>query len=191
MGTFFIPFANPKTPWRCFFLSVLLLHVGQLGAQEPKSLGFASEATYLLTIPRFVEWPKSAFRQPNSSFRVCIVGGKEFAGTVSRLAIGETVRGKAILILPNPKLNQLSECQELFLSSMPPDRVRAILKEIAGRPILTVGETPDFLDQGGMIQFFFAETLHFKIDLTAARNCGLGLDSTFLALASSVRKAPD
>jgi hypothetical protein len=194
------PFPNPiaaRGRWMslsCRFIPailILLLHTSCLAAQDPPSLGFASEANYLLKAPLFVEWPASAFPSKTSPLRLCLYGGKPFADSVKQLASGESISGRALLILPNPAPNRIPGCHILFLSSLPPDRIHSILKAVSGKPTLTVGETPDFLDQGGIIQFFFADTLHFKIDLDAARRSGLKLNSGFLSLASAVRRAPE
>jgi hypothetical protein len=50
-----------------------------------------------------------------------------------------------------------------------------------------VSDTPDFITQGGCIQFTFAgNRIRFEVNLEAAQDAGLGLSSELLKVASSV-----
>ena len=54
--------------------------------------------------------------------------------------------------------------------------------------MLTVGESPDFLDQGGMINFLIKDgSVRFEINLEPVRIARLKLDVNLLRVAVSVR----
>jgi hypothetical protein len=56
-------------------------------------------------------------------------------------------------------------------------------------PILTVGESDDFLDQGGMFNLFFEDKqLRFEVNQTPAENAKLTVSSKLLRLAKKARK---
>jgi hypothetical protein len=55
-------------------------------------------------------------------------------------------------------------------------------------PILTVGETPRFLENGGIISLHVVDRkVRFEIDARAAARAGLTLSSQLMRLASNVR----
>jgi hypothetical protein len=57
--------------------------------------------------------------------------------------------------------------------------------------ILTVSDAPDFVAQGGMIQFVIeGNRVRFQINLTAAQQAKLSLSSELLKLATSIRRTP-
>ena len=82
-------------------------------------------------------------------------------------------------------------CHLLFVSMSERRRSRDILEKIRGAPVLAVGESPDFLDQGGVINFLIKdESVRFDINLEPARIARLKLDANLLAVAASVRGKP-
>ena len=57
--------------------------------------------------------------------------------------------------------------------------------------VLTVADIPDFVKQGGMIQFVLdGNTVKFEINVAASRRAGLKLSSELLKVARLVRKTP-
>ena len=53
--------------------------------------------------------------------------------------------------------------------------------------VLTIGETEDFLEGGGMIRFLMeGKKLHFEINLEATQQARLRIDTTILKLAKRV-----
>ena len=64
----------------------------------------------------------------------------------------------------------------------------AVLREATRRPILTIGEEPDFLDRGGIIHLrLVGSRLRFDINAVQAQRVGLTLSAQLLRLAQSVR----
>ena len=54
-------------------------------------------------------------------------------------------------------------------------------------PILTVGETPRFIEQGGIVNFFLENgKVRFEINRSAAERSGLRISSRLLQLAKIV-----
>jgi hypothetical protein len=82
----------------------------------------------------------------------------------------------------------LDGCHLLFVSSISP-LLEELLEATEGRPILTVGEGSDFLDEGGMISLrIFDRRVRFEVNAAAASAAGLGLSSQLLGLALDVRR---
>ncbi len=66
--------------------------------------------------------------------------------------------------------------------------VDELLREIGKRPVLTVADSPTFLEQGGIINVFAGDEgrLRFEIAPRHASDAGLVLSSRLLALARIV-----
>jgi hypothetical protein len=62
-----------------------------------------------------------------------------------------------------------------------------VLASLRGKAVLTVGETEDFAEDGGMIAFLVEENkIRFEINLEAADKAKLKISSKLLALAKTV-----
>ena len=76
----------------------------------------------------------------------------------------------------------------MFVSSSERRRLRELRDRLKGVPVLTVGETEDFLDQGGIINFMLkGQSIRFEISVLSAQSAGLKLDARLLGAANAVR----
>jgi hypothetical protein len=75
----------------------------------------------------------------------------------------------------------------LFINSAQDRQERRILEALKGIAILTVGESEDFLDNGGIICFVMHEDrVQFEISHKAAIEAGLRVSSRLLGVAKRV-----
>jgi hypothetical protein len=80
------------------------------------------------------------------------------------------------------------ECRVLFVEDDKMGRASHIVRGLRGAPVLTVGESRDFLDRGGVIAFVpVGRTVRFDINRATAKQQGLTISSQLLRLARSVR----
>ncbi len=85
------------------------------------------------------------------------------------------------------KVLELSACQILFISRSEQKRYNQALDAVRGKMVLTVGETPEFLDAGGILSFSGQQaTIQFDVNLAAANKAHLKISSRLLALARRV-----
>ncbi len=72
----------------------------------------------------------------------------------------------------------------LFVSPSEEGSIGKIVDRFRGRPVLTVGETPGFAQQGGMITFTTIENkLRFRVNLPQAQEASLQISSKLLRWA--------
>ena len=154
-------------------------------AQEaPDPLEYRVKAAYILNFARYVEWPASAFTGADAPIHVCVIGGDPFGNLLDQALDGRRVHGRPfrVLRLPRPT-GEL--CHVAFLGRATGAMSEAWRLALAGEPILTVGETPDFARDGGMIGFVLAdETVRFEINVGALEAAGLEISSRVLTLAT-------
>ena len=145
------------------------------------------KAAFLYNFTKYIDWPSAAFEDAADSFRICVASDAEFRGSVAGIVAGETARGRPLeLIAPRSDLNR---CHILFIGRNEAARVGAMLGAIADRPILTVGETPGFLEKGGAVLFEVEDhRVRFDINLEAATRVGLTVSSKLVRVARHVRE---
>lgn len=79
-------------------------------------------------------------------------------------------------------------CAILYIDTTERTHVEEILQAVADQPTLTVGDLPEFLLRGGMIQFQFVENrVRFSVNLDAVSRRHLTISSELLKVAMSVR----
>lgn len=142
------------------------------------------EAAYLYNFGKFVRWPEAASQGP---LRICVAGSDSFEKALARLVSGERIGGRTLEASHAERMEDEKGCAILFVGSGERARLDAWLAEAAGKPILTVGDSSDFLARGGIIQFVVDENhVRFSVNLSAADHSGLSLSSELLKVAVSV-----
>jgi len=157
---------------------VFLLCAGT-AAVHPQEVPFEYQvkAAYLFNFVKFVEWPADASTGP---LTICVAGKNPFGDLLTAAVDGEAVHDRPlvakVISQPDPA------CHVVF---MPQGAAAAhYLKALRDSPTLTVGETPGFLADGGMINFIIEEgKVRFQIDADAASRADLRISSHLLRLA--------
>jgi len=146
-----------------------------------------AKASFLAAFARFVEWPPDAFSAGQSPFLLCVFGDFSFGASLAEATRGTSIRGRRVEVRWAHKEHDLCAGHILFVSRSQGKRNGSIFKSIQGGNVLTVGETPDFLASGGVIDFLIAEDrLQFEVNIGAASDEGLRISSNLLALARQV-----
>lgn len=157
---------------------------------RPQPLGeYDVKAAFLYNFVKFVTWPDRAFERPDQPMTLCLAGRDPFAGSLDRIVDGERVGNRALVVerLPSPAA-RASRCHLLFVPAGEHDRQRTWLAATAGAPVLTVGETADFLEAGGVVQFVLEDQrVRFAIHPAPAEATGLVLNARLLQVARIVR----
>jgi len=137
------------------------------------------KASYLYNFTQFIEWPRDVLR-PGSPFRACVVGARRFGDALAALA-RERVGGRPIEITPLEHAAQAygRGCHMLYI-----DAGEGEGDVPAARGLLTVGESPGFLERGGLINLVRVDgQIRFAISKRAAERAGLIVSAQLLQLS--------
>lgn len=168
---------------RRWFLSVLLWIAVPLRSQT--SSEFEVKAAFLYKFASFVEWPHDT---PNLPISICVAGQDPFGGALDRVVQGKTINGREFVIRRLKSGDAGTECHILFVSSSERKRLRVTLDRAQGAAVLTVGDMPEFCQNGGAINFGVSDKrIQLEINPNAAERAGLQLSSRLLSLAKIVR----
>jgi hypothetical protein len=158
---------------------------------EPALTEYQVKALCLMNFARYTEWPASAFEDTNSPLVIGILGDSRLQAPLQAATSGKTIAGRSIVIRELEITADYTECQILFVSTSETKRLADVFRRVKDKPVLTVGETESFLQQGGIIDFAMRSgRVRFDIDLNAARRAGIQISSKVLSLADEVHGKP-
>lgn len=148
------------------------------------------KAAFLYNFTKFIEWPASAFHDDLSTVRLCVLGDDPLGKSLQEIA-EEEVAGRKLTVLRAASISDPSGCQILFVSRSERERLPRILRELRDTPVLTVGDTSDFLEQGGIVNFVLeGSRVRFEINQEVAERVGIRVSSKLLRLARRVVSGP-
>ncbi len=148
-------------------------------------------AAYLLNFGKFMRLNGEA-QTPDGSFHICILGHDPIGAVIDQLAAGDTIDRRPIHIQRIGDPTQGLGCQVLYIGPSETGRLREDLAILEGSDILTVGDAPDFLQMGGMVQFILdSDHVRFKVNLNAVNRTHIVLSSELLRVAAAVEGNPN
>lgn len=161
---------------------------GPAGAQTPAAAEeYRLKAAFVYQFPQFVEWPPASWNG-RDSLEICVSQPNPFGRALTELVQGESLNGKRFVVRQVGPNAPLETCHLLFVAVAADATRDDLLARAASLAILTIGETPQFLDRGGMINLRLVDRrVRFEINVTATERAGLRLSSQLLRLASDVR----
>ena len=160
-------------------------HAG--AAQAVRASASEVQAVFLFNFAQFVDWPAEAFPDPQAPLVIGILGKDPFGSFLDETVRGEKVRGRAFKVDRYRRVEDVKDCQILFISRSEAKRLDGILAALKGRPILTVSNGDDFERPGGVIRFILDESkIRLSVDLEAAQVARLTFSSKLLRSAEIV-----
>ena len=177
-------------PRRLIFIFFLLLAIcrGETSYCDDnrKPAEYEVKAAYIYNFAKFVQWPKNAFQDSKKIIHVCVLGDDPFGSFLSGID-GKTAADKKIGVRGTSSVQNCRGCEIIFISASEADRLPRIMKALNGAPVLTVGDTEGYAEQGVMINFFMENrTVRFEINPRAAVRAGLRISSNLLRIARIV-----
>jgi hypothetical protein len=149
---------------------------------------YAIKAEFIERFTRFIDWPEAAFSSPSAPFVLCVIGDNPFRGYLERLARDRKIKERSVRLVLAARMSELTSCHLLFVAASESDRVAAIVERTRGAPVLTIGDTDGFAEQGILANFFLdRDVVRFEINVDQVRRSPLVFSSKLLKLARVVR----
>ena len=146
------------------------------------------KAAYLYQFIRYVRWPNGAFTRADSPILVGSIGGDPVNPYLSAIAKSRSAGSRKLAYQPISNIAEAKACHILFVSDRAdPKAVESIIRNLGNEPILLVGETPSFLDSGGIISFVVVDNkVRLQLSMKSAANHQLKISSQLAKLAQIV-----
>jgi hypothetical protein len=182
----------PRALRRAGFLPLALLiatvTVESAAASDASSTSAATvdreyqiKAVFLLNFARFVAWPREAFASDTAPLQLGVLGHDPFGTYLDDAVRGETVNHRPITVRRFERLEDVTNCHVLFIGRSETANLDRILERLNGRKILTVGDSDNFAELGGIIGFVKQnEKVRLQINLDAAKSSELTISAKLL-----------
>jgi hypothetical protein len=176
------------------------------------------KAAFIYNFIKFIDWPEPAPAEPDKKadepakpITIGIIGenpfGKAFEAVTKKKIQNRQViikhfggfaknstkyREKGEIKYKYKNAAALKDCQVLFIGSSETKYCKQIIDIVKGSSVLTIGETKDFLDTGGIIEFVTEQKkVRFGVNLITAEQAELKIRSKLLRLAKRVIKVQE
>jgi hypothetical protein len=176
---------------RLIILCMLLLvpAPGTARADGPASREYQLKAAFIYNFAQFVEWPASAFANPNAPFVIGVVGDSSLSATLEQAVKGKTAGKREIAIKSFSNVDSVQHCNILFVSASERDRMGDLIKRAANDSVLTIGDFDGFTAASGMVRFMTEDNkLRFEVNLDATNQGHLKFSAQLLKLARMYNK---
>jgi len=168
-------------------LSPILLVFWMAAAARAQVDEYQVKAAFLYNFAKFVDWPARAFHSQEEPIAICTLGSNPFGDALDRVVNGKTAGGRPLLARHVADAPSPSDCHILFASDL--KKFRAIAPRLRGTAVLTVGESPEFIAAGGMINFKIeGGRIRFEINVQAVEQGQIHISSKLLSLAEVVKQ---
>ena len=145
------------------------------------------EAVFLFNFTQFVDWPPQVFAGPGAPIAIGVLGSDPFGAGLDEVVRGEVVNGHPLVVHRAQRVEELTDCQILFISRSERARLAPVLAALKGRNVLTVSDLDEFANAGGMVCFVLVDNkVRLRVNLEATKAAGLTLSSKLLRFAQIV-----
>lgn len=150
------------------------------------------KAAFLVNFPKYVEWPSGVFVQTNSPIVVAVLGESNLDGELRKMTENKVIKGRPVTFRRLTADDEFPGCHVLFISAEQQPRSAGILARLKDASILTVGESDDFLANGGMINMVRRDRkIVLEVNLAVVGKARLKISSKLLSVASVVKRKQD
>jgi hypothetical protein len=146
------------------------------------------KAVLVFHLTQYVTWPASSTNQ-SREFLIGILGPDPLGPALDEVVKGEMVGGRPVRVVRRSRARDLVDCPLVYISPQARERLPRIFAELRQLPGLTVGESSDFLEEGGMIRFRKTpdRRVRVQVDLQHARENGFSISAQLLRVADVVQ----
>jgi len=139
------------------------------------------KAAYIFNFSKFVEWPTG---NPSLPFVIGIYGDDPFGSIIDDLTKDKTAFGRVLQVRRIKDPADAKQCQIVFVRAAEKAKAVQLLAAVKGYPVLTVGETKEFLQMGGMIYLAMDEDrVNLMISGSAAEQVKLKISAKLMSLS--------
>ena len=166
----------------------LLLSTGRAAAQERADIPeYEVKSAYLFNFLQYTSWPPDAL-DAAGDLTLCILGDDPMGDLLPRAIGRRRIDGHTIRIVSVSRPVEAGRCHAAFIAGRNATSSATWLGSLRGKPVLTVGEGPEFAAEGGMIALVLETgTVRFEVNARALRQANLQLSSRVMRLARAVR----
>ena len=168
----------------CTILSLAIIAPAQASNQDGISREQKIKAAYIYHLTKFIDWPLTHPNKRSETINVCVSGGDTPFARYLQLLENRQAKGRPIAVMQLQITGDTTQCHLIFYpigSKVNQEQ----LNQINQQGTLTVGESADFMKNGGMVGMFVIDNrvrLHFNYEL--AKQAGILVSANLLEVAT-------
>lgn len=159
------------------------------------------KAAFIYNFIQFVDWTEEKMPKNDEPIIIGVINAGEQINVFDKIK-SKQAKGKNIIIKQFEDLQefskydkekqqsvveQISKTHILFFCKLSQENTQMLLKQLSNSNVLTIGQSPDFLEYQGNINFVLYESkIKFEINLVSAKANNLKISSKLLTLAQKV-----
>ncbi len=174
--------------WKVWLMLLVALHILAALGLAQTSKEYQVKAVFLWRLAQFIEWPPDAFEQADSPIVLCVLGENPFGDALEQAVVGETARGRKLVVEQHRGVQGIKTCHILYISAPAARHVQELSAALAGKSVLTVRDS-DGSDRSydAIVRFITEQNkINLRINPKAATAVRLVLDPRLLRAAEIV-----
>lgn len=174
--------------WKVWLMLFVALHILAALGLAQTSKEYQVKAVFLWRLAQFTEWPADAFEHAENPIVVCVLGENPFGDALEQAIVGETARGRNLVVQQHRGVQGIKTCHILYISAPAARHLPELSAALAGKSVLTVRDSDGSARSYDTIVRFITEQnkINLRIDLKAATAARLVLDPRLLRAAEIV-----
>lgn len=162
------------------------------GVQSPtglsqESLEYRVKAAFIYNFTKFIRWPNEHFPADTSPIRICVAGDPDSYIPIAQTITNKTSQNRPLATQYLDGSEQAPDCHLLYIAG--PDGTSSPWLNQLFPAVVTIGDTADFIDAGGVMGFTNLHgKIRFVISQANANNNRVIISSKLLALAQRVER---
>ena len=135
---------------------------------------------FVYNFTKYLEWPST-----NDDFTITVFGNSKVFEELQIMVQKKSINGHPILLKRTDNLDEINNCDLIYISSNKSRLIKEILIKIKDKAILLVGEQEGLARKGSGISLFLNEddNVKFEINKKAIENQQLKVSSALIKLA--------
>lgn len=143
------------------------------------------KAAMIYNFTHFISWERES-REP---ITICVLGEPAMVTAIQEVASRKDRDRRQVLAQSIVENQSVAGCNVIFVPGGQEDGAPQVLRAVRGLPVLTVGDSKRFVEQGGTMGFFLErDRVRFAINMDTVRRSGLSVSSKLLSLAVVIGK---
>lgn len=144
---------NINLIFKHFFLSGLLLFSVASFADGHNERENRLISAFVYKVAKFITWPQIDESSEKTYFNLCVVDNASFSRSLKQAVNSRRIANLEIQVKNVGNELEIKHCHLLYFQGVTEKTVFKFIDKTKNRPILTVANTPNFIEQGGMIAF--------------------------------------
>ncbi|MFC1853044.1 YfiR family protein [candidate division CSSED10-310 bacterium] len=172
----------------CLCIMIMAASMINVTAYDPVP-DYKIKAALIEKFTRFVIWPfESSTSNQDDPFVIALIGENQLGIYLEEAMAERKIKGRAVVVKKIENLDQVEGCHILFIAQSEKKRLASILARIENEPILTIGSTDGFAQQGVLINFFRSDdTIRFEVNISVVHKSSLHMSAKLLRVARIIK----